>query len=122
MFYLGFHIKILLSLLLNALISKTSSLDSLSEIEEDDLYGPFICFCVSVWYVIISHSDLVCYFVVFLNQIKSASILSLPLPLMVLLWGTLSVPRPTKTFWVTIIAYTEVAFDTRYFIVKKHGV
>ncbi|ODM97774.1 Piezo-type mechanosensitive ion channel component 2 [Orchesella cincta] len=93
---------------------KGSSLDSLSEIEEDDIYGPFICFCVSVWYVIISHSDLVCYFVVFLNQIKSSSILSLPLPLMVLLWGTLSVPRPTKTFWVTIIAYTEAMVVIKY--------
>jgi hypothetical protein len=69
---------------------------------------PVISLVVSIWYVIISHSDLVCYFIVFLNQIKSSSILSLPLPLMVLLWGSLSVPRPTKTFWVTIIAYTEV--------------
>ncbi|CAL8113936.1 unnamed protein product [Orchesella dallaii] len=93
---------------------KGSSLDSFSEIEEDDIYNPFICFCVSVWYVIISHSDLVCYFVVFLNQIKSSSILSLPLPLMVLLWGTLSVPRPTKTFWVTIIAYTEAMVVIKY--------
>lgn len=69
---------------------------------------PIIRLLLAMWYIILSHSDLVCYFVIFLNQIKSATFLSLPLPLMVFLWGSLTVPRPTKTFWVTIIAYTEV--------------
>ncbi|XP_071441072.1 piezo-type mechanosensitive ion channel component [Hetaerina americana] len=70
--------------------------------------SPIGCLLLALWYAIISHSELVCYFTVFLHQIKSASLLSIPLPLMVFLWGTLSVPRPSKTFWVTIIAYTEV--------------
>lgn len=63
---------------------------------------------LALWYVVMSRSEVLCYFIIFLNQIKSATFLSLPLPLMVFLWGTLTIPRPYKTFWVTIIAYTEV--------------
>ncbi|KAG8265542.1 hypothetical protein J6590_092581 [Homalodisca vitripennis] len=69
---------------------------------------PIIRLALALWYAVISHSELVCYFMVFIHQMKSATLLSLPLPLMVFLWGTLTVPRPSKLFWVTIIAYTEV--------------
>ncbi|CAH1175750.1 unnamed protein product [Phaedon cochleariae] len=63
---------------------------------------------LAVWYIIMSKSDVLCYFVIFLNQIKNANFICLPLPFMVFFWGTLTIPRPSKTFWVTIIAYTEV--------------
>ncbi|XP_055921322.1 piezo-type mechanosensitive ion channel component isoform X4 [Eupeodes corollae] len=63
---------------------------------------------ISAWYAILSNTDLICYIVVFINQVINASIISLPLPLMVFLWGTLSLPRPTKTFWITLIAYTQL--------------
>ncbi|ALC38217.1 Piezo [Drosophila busckii] len=56
---------------------------------------------ISSWYALLANTDLICYIVV------NASLISLPLPLMVFLWGTLSLPRPTKTFWVTLIAYTQ---------------
>lgn len=85
---------------------------SLEEMDQQELSASsqpaIVRLILSAWYAVISHSDLVCYFMVFILQMKSATILSLPLPLMVFLWGTLSVPRPTKTFWVTMIAYTEV--------------
>ncbi|XP_039278744.1 piezo-type mechanosensitive ion channel component [Nilaparvata lugens] len=66
-----------------------------------------IQFIQSLWFALMSRSELVCYFMIFLNQIKSATLLSLPLPSMVFLWGTLTVPRPSKNFWISVIAYTQ---------------
>ena len=64
---------------------------------------------LAIYHALMSHSDMVCYFAVFMLQIISPTLTSLPLPLMVFFWGTLSMPRPTKRFWITIIAYTEVS-------------
>lgn len=74
----------------------------------------FARFTLALFYAIISHSEFLCYFLVILNQINNASILSLPLPLIVFLWGCLSVPRPTKTFWISVITYTEVIIVIKY--------
>lgn len=68
----------------------------------------FFRMVLATWYLIMSRSEIVCYFVIFLNQMRNANLISLPLPLMVFFWGSLTIPRPSKTFWVTIIAYTEV--------------
>ncbi|XP_063977086.1 piezo-type mechanosensitive ion channel component isoform X4 [Diachasmimorpha longicaudata] len=68
---------------------------------------PIIQLLASIWFGILAHSTFMCYFMIFLHQIKNASVLSIPLPLMVFFWGSLTIPRPSKTFWVTIIAYTE---------------
>ncbi|XP_076765205.1 piezo type mechanosensitive ion channel component isoform X3 [Xylocopa sonorina] len=75
----------------------------LSEVDQP----PIIQLLASIWFGVLAHSCLLCYFMVFLHQIKNASVLSTPLPLMVFCWGSLTIPRPSKTFWVTLIAYTE---------------
>ncbi|XP_060518446.1 piezo-type mechanosensitive ion channel component [Cylas formicarius] len=87
---------------------KSTATDDEYEEMSSDGQPPTVKLILAVWYVIMSRSEWLCYFAVFLNQAKRATLLSLPLPLMVFFWGSLTIPRPSKTFWVTIIAYTEV--------------
>lgn len=58
--------------------------------------------------VVAAHSELVCYFIIVLNNVVTASVISLVLPVLIFLWAMLSVPRPSKRFWMTAIVYTEV--------------
>ncbi|XP_043288582.1 piezo-type mechanosensitive ion channel component isoform X3 [Venturia canescens] len=81
--------------------------DTLEELSEDD-QPPIVQLAASIWFGILAHSTFMCYFMVFLHHVKNASVISIPLPLMVFCWGSLTIPRPSKTFWVTLIAYTEV--------------
>jgi hypothetical protein len=74
----------------------------------------FTQFCRAVAYVFISNTSLLCQLGIILNQVLTASLLSLPLPLLTFLWGTLSVPRPTKRFWKTVITYTELVIVVKY--------
>ncbi|CAH8672918.1 unnamed protein product [Schistosoma rodhaini] len=69
---------------------------------------------IAVGNLAIVYSELFCYFLLIFNHMHSASLLSLPYPLMVLLWGMLSVPRPTKTFWIFLITYTEIVIVIKY--------
>ncbi|XP_028128459.1 piezo-type mechanosensitive ion channel component isoform X5 [Diabrotica virgifera virgifera] len=78
--------------------------DEMSSVDQPTIFR----FLLACWYLIMSRSEIVCYFVIFFNQLRNSNLISLPLPLMVFFWGSLTIPRPSKTFWVTIIAYTEV--------------
>nr|XP_012592580.2 piezo-type mechanosensitive ion channel component 1 isoform X1 [Microcebus murinus]XP_020138354.1 piezo-type mechanosensitive ion channel component 1 isoform X1 [Microcebus murinus] len=61
-----------------------------------------------------AHSELLCYFVIILNHMVTASANSLVLPVLVFLWAMLSIPRPSKRFWMTAIVFTEVTVVTKY--------
>lgn len=74
----------------------------------------FVRFLWSLFYAVVSHSEFLCYFLVIINQLLNASLLSLPLVLMVFMWGCLSVPRPTRIFWVSVITYTEFVIAAKY--------
>lgn len=69
-------------------------------------HNDFMQALISLWYAMIANTEAVCYLAVFVNQMANSSLISLPLPLLVLYWGALTIPRPTKRFWITLITYT----------------
>jgi len=58
--------------------------------------------------VLLSHSELLCYFAMVLNALVTGSLLSIVYPVLAFLWAMLSSPRPSKSFWIFAITYTEV--------------
>ncbi|KAM9726355.1 piezo-type mechanosensitive ion channel component 1 isoform 2-T2 [Menidia menidia] len=69
---------------------------------------------LSMFTLLSANSELVCYLIIVLNNVVSASVISLVLPMLVFLWAMLAVPRPTKRFWMTAIVYTEVMVVVKY--------
>lgn len=69
---------------------------------------------VAIYNLLSANSELLCYFIIVLNNVVSASVISLVLPMLVFLWAMLSAPRPTKRFWMTAIVYTEVMVVLKY--------
>ena len=57
----------------------------------------------AIWYFGQFQIDNVCYTLMVLNGMFNASLLSIPYLGFVFLWAMLSVPRPSKRFWVTAI-------------------
>ncbi|XP_016401731.1 piezo-type mechanosensitive ion channel component 2-like [Sinocyclocheilus rhinocerous] len=75
----------------------------------------FLQLCYALYSMLVAHSQMVCYLVIILNHMISASVATLVLPILIFLWAMLSVPRPSKRFWMTAIVYTEVTIVIKYF-------
>uniref|UniRef100_W5K166 Piezo type mechanosensitive ion channel component 2 n=1 Tax=Astyanax mexicanus TaxID=7994 RepID=W5K166_ASTMX len=71
--------------------------------------------CYALYNLLVAHSEMVSYLVIILNHMISASMVTLVLPILIFLWAMLSVPRPSKRFWMTAIVYTEVTIVIKYF-------
>uniref|UniRef100_A0A8C3RQQ0 Piezo-type mechanosensitive ion channel component n=1 Tax=Chelydra serpentina TaxID=8475 RepID=A0A8C3RQQ0_CHESE len=69
----------------------------------------------ALYSAMVSKSEMLCYFVIILNHMVSASVLTLVLPILIFLWAMLSIPRPTKFFWMMAIIYTEITVVVKYF-------
>uniref|UniRef100_A0A2I3SJ23 Piezo type mechanosensitive ion channel component 1 n=1 Tax=Pan troglodytes TaxID=9598 RepID=A0A2I3SJ23_PANTR len=88
------------------------------ELEEAELFaegqGRALRLLRAVYQCVAAHSELFCYFIIILNHMVTASAGSLVLPVLVFLWAMLSIPRPSKRFWMTAIVFTEIAVVVKY--------
>ncbi|XP_013370174.1 PREDICTED: piezo-type mechanosensitive ion channel component 2 isoform X2 [Chinchilla lanigera] len=98
------------------LLNKMFHDDELEESEQFYVGQPrFLLLFYAMYNTLVARSEMVCYFVIILNHMVSASMITLLLPILIFLWAMLSVPRPSRRFWMMAIVYTEVAIVVKYF-------
>ncbi|XP_049757138.1 piezo-type mechanosensitive ion channel component 2 isoform X6 [Elephas maximus indicus] len=98
------------------LLNKMFRDDELEESEKFYVAQPrFLLLFYAMYNTLVARSEMVCYFVIILNHMVSASMITLVLPILIFLWAMLSVPRPSRRFWMMAIVYTEVAIVVKYF-------
>ena len=71
-------------------------------------------FSRALYYALVSQTNYICFLIMIINHVVYASVLSLVFPLLIFLWGMLSIPRPTKIFWITVITYTQLVIIIKY--------
>ncbi|NWS61966.1 PIEZ1 protein, partial [Chunga burmeisteri] len=77
-------------------------------------HNRFLKLLLAGYRCVAAHSELLCYFIIILNNMVTASVISLFLPILVFLWAMLSIPRPSKRFWMTAIIFTEMMVVVKY--------
>ncbi|KAM7127177.1 piezo-type mechanosensitive ion channel component 2 isoform 4-T4 [Molossus nigricans] len=98
------------------LLNKMFHDDELEESEKFYVDQPrFLLLFYAMYNTLVARSEMVCYFVIILNHMVSASMITLVLPILIFLWAMLSVPRPSRRFWMMAIVYTEVTIVIKYF-------
>ncbi|PAA72971.1 hypothetical protein BOX15_Mlig016368g1 [Macrostomum lignano] len=65
-------------------------------------------------YLLFSRLTPLCYVAMVTYHLLNCTVFSLSYPLVVFMWGMLSVPFPTKRFWLSAIAYTMLLIVVKY--------
>ena len=68
----------------------------------------------ALYHAIQANTDYICYLLIVINVMINGSILSLLYAALMFLWGLLSIPWPTKRFWLTLIIYTMFVILLKY--------
>lgn len=68
----------------------------------------------AIYYFLLAHSDYPVFFFIILNIVLNGSVLSMIYAILLYTWGLLSIPWPTRKFWLTLIFYTMIVLLTKY--------
>ena len=68
----------------------------------------------ALYYWALSHFDYVVFFFVILAIMRGGSVASLGYAAILFIWGLLSIPWPTKRFWITLMFYTMLVLVVMY--------
>ncbi|XP_066250375.1 piezo-type mechanosensitive ion channel component-like [Euwallacea similis] len=80
-------------------------------------YSIYVKLLRALFYMFLAYSEWLCYLIIIINQITTASFISLPLMIITFCWGALTVPKPSRTFWATTIAYVLIMLFVKNFLV-----
>uniref|UniRef100_A0AC35U6K3 Piezo-type mechanosensitive ion channel component n=1 Tax=Rhabditophanes sp. KR3021 TaxID=114890 RepID=A0AC35U6K3_9BILA len=72
-------------------------------------------FLTAAGYCISAYTDILCYILAIIAHAQSG-LITMPLPLMVFLWGSLASPRPSKLFWICMLAYTQLVIFLKFVV------
>ena len=62
----------------------------------------------------LANTEYICYLLIVINVMVNGSILSLVYAALMFLWGLMSIPWPTKRFWLTLTFYTMFVILLKY--------
>ena len=79
----------------------------------------------ATYYWFLSHFEFVVFFLVILVVLRTGSLISLIYAAVVFVWGLLSIPWPSKRFWLTLLFLTMIVLVIKYiyhFVLVTGGV
>ncbi|XP_030767899.1 piezo-type mechanosensitive ion channel component-like [Sitophilus oryzae] len=68
-------------------------------------------------FTLLHYSEWLCYTCIIARHVYRSDFISLPLLIMVFCWGSLTMPKPSKTFWIVVIAYVLITLLIQSFFV-----
>jgi len=76
----------------------------------------FLILLQSIWHYIIEHNEYSLYFFILLYHLFNGKLLSLIYPILILIFGIIQYPRPSKVFWKIIMVYTTFVIFLKFLI------